>query len=567
MATCKRPAPIAEPRRGLSISAARAEPYSREERDFINAFARALSHATAVVAADPDIAVPVGSIAHRVQEAYSGFRSDRRGAIQQRARERLSGPNEQRQRYFGAYWDRGAQAWTNAERGLGRELMQQLKEAVQARLNVQRNYIGEQLATGVATELRPGSRTSGETTLEVGHFSGDVQVAWTALQISSPTSIDLRWTTNVAGAERGVWQLLRAGKSFGQPFQRKVVLASGHAGNAPGAVFTIDLAKYLPSEPPDVPAQYLIRVIPGTKPGFKQVGRGELAGVPGKAVGPPSNDVVITYSAVLQPSVDFQIFEIYQAAIFQLESIEMIEDQIGSGVEEFHIAGFVQESFPASSTQAGVQDQFGPFYAALDPGGPRSANLPHSRTFFLNKPDTPEWPRTYSVVISVIEEDDGGSLNEWESQVWSVAEQLASGPVAQEIRDFLQEEFEDFIGDNIDDILQAGGQIAQAIVSLISGTVGAIVGMVTAAVALVTADIVSGMADDYYGTEVFVFVLPTNLTDFINSLPGQPKGSDFQQLDTMWSSFQGYTSWPEATVWDGRVNVYFHFEFFDKYVT
>jgi hypothetical protein len=31
--------------------------------------------------------------------------------------------------------------------------------------------------------------------------------------------------------------------------------------------------------------------------------------------------------------------------------------------------------------------------------------------------------------------------------------------------------------------------------------------------------------------------------------------------------FRGYTSWPEATVFDGKVWVYFHWEFFDKYVT
>ena len=43
--------------------------------------------------------------------------------------------------------------------------------------------------------------------------------------------------------------------------------------------------------------------------------------------------------------------------------------------------------------------------------------------------------------------------------------------------------------------------------------IGGIIGMVVMAAALVISDIISGMSDDYYGTEAFVFVLPTNITD------------------------------------------------------
>lgn len=555
------------PRRGISVIAERAQPHTQEEKDFVRAFARAIGHATAVIAAEPGISVTPGSIAQRIQQAYSGFRTEGRVPIAERARARLSGPDQQRQRYFGPYWDRGSEAWTNAERGLGRELTMQLTAAVRARLNAQRHDIAQSLAAAVASELRPGICVVGNTTLEVGHFSGDVQVGWTELQINTPAALDFRWETNVHGAERGVWQLLRGGKSLGS-HARRMVLASGHAGNAPGAVFSIDFAKYLPAEPPGVPAHYIVRVIPGTKPQLHPGKRlGDVKTIPGKAVGEPSNDVVITYSAAADPSVQFEIFEIYQAVSFELDSIFLVEDQFGGGAEEFHVAGFVQESFPAGSAQPGVQDRFGPYYAVLDPSGPLAVNLPHSHTFYLNKPTSSEWPRTYSVVISLIEEDDGGSLSEWQSQVWSVADELASGPVGQEIRDFLQEEFEDFIGDNIGQILESGGQIAQAIINMISGTLSAVVGMVTAAVALVAADIVSGMADDYYGTEVFVFVLPTNITDFVHSLDGYTNAYGVRQLDTESLTFRGYTSWPEATVFDGQVRLYFHFEFFDKYTT
>ena len=52
-------------------------------------------------------------------------------------------------------------------------------------------------------------------------------------------------------------------------------------------------------------------------------------------MGPPSNDVVITYSTTVTPGMTFDIFEIYQTAWFVLESIEMVVDQDGPGTEEF----------------------------------------------------------------------------------------------------------------------------------------------------------------------------------------------------------------------------------------
>ena len=84
-----------------------------------------------------------------------------------------------------------------------------------------------------------------------------------------------------------------------------------------------------------------------------------------------------------------------------------------------------------------------------------------------------------------------------------------------------------------------------------------------AAAALVISDIVSGMDDDYYGTKVFVLGLPTNITDFIHSLPGHAIPGGFE-LESSGLGFQGSTSWPEATAWDGEVVVRFHWEFTNK---
>jgi hypothetical protein len=68
---------------------------------------------------------------------------------------------------------------------------------------------------------------------------------------------------------------------------------------------------------------------------------------------------------------------------------------------------------------------------------------------------------------------------------------------------------------------------------------------VVAAAALVISDIVSGMDDDYYGTKVFVLGLPTNITDFIHSLPGHAIPGGFE-LESSGLGFQGSTSWPEG---------------------
>ena len=543
-------------RRGLPATMTVAKPYTREEKDFIKAFAATLSHATAVIAAEPELAVTAGSLAHRVQRDYLRFRPDRRSAIQQRARARLRGPIEQRQRYFGAYANRGPEAWTRAESGLDPDLRRMLRDAVRARVDFQREEITESLAVATAVEFH-GALPLSKTTLEIGYFSGDVQAAWTTQTIFSPIQIELRWETNVPGAERGVWQLFKAGGSG------EVLLASGKAGDAPGSIFEIDLADYLPPQPPSAPGVYRIRVTPGTKPSVVQGSTASKTGKsPGTAVGPPSNDVIITYSANAPSGVQFEIYDIYQKMYFELEMIHMIEDQMGGGAEEFYVAGFVQETFPASSSQEGGQNKFGPFFAELHPDGPRTKKLPHSSTFFLNKPNTKEWPRAYTVVISVIEEDDGGALNDWESSVWNIAEDAIGGEVKQIIEDVLEEQFQEYVGENIGQIIQAGGQIAQLIASLIGTATSAIAGMIVAAAAFVIADIISGMSDDYYGTKVFVFVLPTNITDYVKSLPGEPITGGYV-LDTQRLGFQGSTSWPEATAWDGYVKVSFHFEFTD----
>jgi hypothetical protein len=533
-----------------------AKPICREEGEFIKAFANVLNHATAVIAANPEKSFPAGGIAERIREAYSGFRPDQRDAIQRRARARLSGSIEQRRRDFGPYADRGAEVWSHDEPRLDVEMRRQLKQAVWARLDTQRDEINEFLTVSVAAKPLGGKKPAIRTWVEVGFFTGDVLGSWKKQTINYPIEIQLRWETKEIGAERGVWQLLRAGQSG----QQELVLASGHAGDAPGGIFSIDLAKYLPSQPPAVPASYLIRVTPGTKPKTSSA-KGEIGvAIPGKAVGSPSDPVVITYSSFFTPPVTFQIFDIYRRAEFHLESIHMVEDQVGPGSEEFHTAGFVQMSFPASSTQAGAQQRFGPFYAVLDPSGPRTKDFGWEAYFYLNNPDTHDWPVAFTLVVSVLEEDDGGSLSGWQSSLWTVADQMVNSEIGQDIRDYLEKNFKEYIGDNLVQIVEAGGEIAEYLGALISSTMAGIVGMVIAAVTLVLSDIISGMKDDYYGTEAFVFVLPTNITDLVHSLPGKITSDGGFELERETIELKGYSSWPDAAAFDGIVDITFHWK-------
>jgi hypothetical protein len=179
-------------RRNLAATMTAAKPYTREETEFVRAFACALNHATAVITAEPELSVSTGSIADRVRGRHSRFRPERRRAIQERARARLSGAREQREQYFGAYADRGAEAWTDAEPGLDRELRRLLRDAVRARLGFQRKEIRENLAVGIAAEFFGTAIPLPKTTLEIGYFSGDVQAAWTHMTISSPVTVELR---------------------------------------------------------------------------------------------------------------------------------------------------------------------------------------------------------------------------------------------------------------------------------------------------------------------------------------------------------------------------------------
>ena len=144
-----------------------------------------------------------------------------------------------------------------------------------------------------------------------------------------------------------------------------------------------------------------------------------------------------------------------------------------------------------------------------------------------------------------------------------MAQAAASGEIAQDLRDLIEEEFKDYVGNNIGAIITTGGDLAEGLLALLGEAVVAVLGTVVAAAVFVLYDIWSSSADDYYGTEVFALALPTNITDFVDVLPGVPINGG-RRLNTQTLEFFGHTQYPEATSVDGIVDVHFHFEFTNK---
>jgi hypothetical protein len=541
------------------------KPPTHEEQEFGKAFANALNHATAVIAANPRLRpFTAGSIPERIRESFATFRPNLRPDIERRAKARLSAPVEQRRQLFGAYADLGAEAWSNAEKGLSAETKAQLKRAVSAHLDARMHEIARALSIFAATHYSGAGPT--KTSVEVGYFSGDVVAGWKTLTISSPGVLHFRWTTEEPAAQKGVWALLRVG-----PANEEVLLQTGDAGIGPTNVFDIDLSKYLPAKPSAAPAVYHIRVTPGTRPAL---GPGSITGVagpltPGKAVGPTSDPVTITYTSIVEPAPQFKSYYYYRKAAFTVGSIRMIEDQSGPGTEEFYINGFVQEYLPKESGRSGKQVTFGD-YAELDPDGPREKDLNGLSIFDLSSPEEPhEWPRAYTVVISVLEADDGGSLNEWQSVVSTLADDMLHGDIAKYVTKYLESYVREHISEDtakfIADAVQIGGEILRFLVTLINTVASFIIGIVLAAVTMIVVDIISGMPDDYYGTDVYALALPASIAEIVEALPGEttPDGKGYK-LETESIDLRGSTQWPSAASTDGEVEITFDWEFGSK---
>jgi hypothetical protein len=463
---------------------------------------------------------------------------------------------------FGAYADAKPEIWASATPTLSDEMKALLKNAVYAHLDKKQPQIQQAFAQISSTHYF-GTGLA-KTWVEAGSFSPEVENVFKTITINSPITLDFRWGTDSQQAEMGIWQLFRVG-----PGNSEILLQSGSAGDAPLDYFSIDLSKYLPATPP-AQSTYHVRVTPSTKPKVAPSFSKGVAGpkIPGKATGPISDPVIINYTSVVSPPIELLSSYYYTALQWTLGSIHMLSDQSGPGAEEFYVEGFTQEIVPPDSGLSGSQYRFGPEYAQLDPDGPRQKDLNGIEIFGLGKPGKPNWPRQFLVFISALEVDSGGSFSQWQSAIWKVADDMLSSQVSKHLGEYIDDYIKNHLPE-LSDWAKAGidlaGDIADFLASVFAGAFGPLVGMAIAVAAFVASAIYSGSADDYYGSDIFILFLQTNLTDHIESLPGHftEDGKDYQ-LDTDSMYLVGATQWPSATNYDGSIEITFNWEFGGK---
>jgi hypothetical protein len=430
-----------------------------------------------------------------------------------------------------------------------------LERAVKSRLDRQRQQIIAAIEDLPATKAGGFEHT--KTWLDTGLYSGDVQVSWTAVTINNPYTMQFRWRTEEADAETGTWGLFREGSQG----EQLVLLQTGSAGDAPAGLFEINLGKYLPPTPPDVPTVYRVEVQPATKMRYAP---GATAALPGKkilgeAVGLPSNPVWITYTSVQPdpPFKNFRVLEVFRTLDFHMGSINMREASQEVGAEQFFTTGFIQEYFTSGPGDQ-VSDLGG--FAELGSDGPWSAQLGGLARFRLNNPDQPEWPRAYILVMSVLEHDDGGALDEWSAMMANLAWDFLYGAVRAEVTNYLEQVVNEYLGETLDDFnpnVPDFTSITTMIILNVASSMGAMVAVASAAVAFY---LIFGISDDYYGTDASVLFLPSNIAEVVARIPGDIVPGIGYRFRTDPMKFMGPPAWLGVSSTDGCVEIDFKWD-------
>lgn len=518
-----------------------------EERRFADELGHALAHATAVAAADPDTPLPKGSLPERVRTAHAKFRPEKREERAKRARELLDAPEHERRRVFGR-----AAGWTPDDAKTSDESLRKLlKQAVHSHVEARRHQVEQFFALhGIGAGMANWNPKA--TWVEVGHF-GDVEAVFTSVPITTPSKLSFRWRTEEPDAKFGSWVLSRR-----DPGGLKFI-AAGDAGQAPGwTVFTIDLRNYLPATPPAVPTRYEVRVIPRANPQERSKSHKAFPRSPivrGVAVGHSSDPATIIYPSIAQPAVEIETYEVYRYLTVGLERIRLVEDQNGPGAEEFHVSGIVQQFLPSGSANTGRSERLSG-YAALSPSGPYSLPLNTGAFFRLTNPDTADWPQAFALVVSVLEEDDGGKMAEWQGEISTVAYEFLAGEVNDAVTEYLQDNFDEFVGEDWETVAAHASEAAQYITSLVSGSAAAgYIGAALLVAGMVVAEIAIGAKDDFYGMEVQTLVVDTNIKDHIDHWFADGDFDD-HSVELRWGmTLYGAASFPDAAPYDGEIEI------------
>lgn len=455
------------------------------------------------------------------------------------------------------------------------------------------------------------------TWVVTGIFDEVDQTERTEVTINEPVTLRFRWGTNAPGAEEGFWRLRGIPRSTGggaggggaqvglqaaptgnmaaKPVDRGIpaatsledmILASGVATAAPGGQFEVDLRPYLPPTPPGDPLVYRLDVIARTKMKADvsvAVSPGQAgAKVPAEEIGAWATPVVITYVANTAPPTQFAIGHVYRKVTLVLDHFVLVEDQMGPGDEEYHLGGFVQELARVCLDSAQQDCRFSQplaqrtfqHYRVIDTGGdlPREfpmshvydpssktlKELPHRWEFDLGMSGQVVGPRQFLLAVSLLEEDAGGSVDNWNAGLGQLQKEVKKG----DILEMAEEELTDYLLENADEIIRyvADGLRMVSYASDAAGPIGAAI----AVVAAVTSIIVADMEDDYYGTRGATLRLVSNRTEEIHKLPGTVVGTGAERryvVNPQKIEFKGPPASNQAGAWDGIVEIEFHWEF------
>ncbi len=568
---------------------AKSHQFTREEVEFIEAFANRLSHAITVVAANPNKSYPAQSLAGRVRTAFLHLDTANRAAVQNRAQALLSKSVAERQRYFGAHAAQGAEAlYLSAVPSLDAEMKAMLQRAVNSRMKVLRSGTGK-LMERLTTKPSVVAPT---TWLEGGFFTEMDPHGKRQITLNGPVILRFRWNTIEKGAGQGFWQLLRA--SPGQP---GIVLASGISVARPveedqvKGWFNIDLHKFLPPEPAEEPTYYYVRILPQLKPKLSPKRRtgayvqtkpkvvpkpkpkelGVSLPVAPQGIGPWSAPVIITYCRPGEYGLTFQMDDRYRKIGFYLDSIIMNEDSIELGNEEFHVAGFVQELLPTNSKRDEKRVEFGRYFAELEPEKGDSHKFGKEAYFDISDIAQSEWPRIYHATFIIMEEDDGGLIAQWTSRFWNTAKKEMEGPWGDMVSDILEEYKDDLIEEGI----EVAGEVGSAIIAAVTSPLTLIVAAIVIVVVDIVIQILTDLPDDFYGIEVSTLALPFNYASYIEGpMDGRhprghmvidisSQGHDYFEINER-MLFHGSPAADSATPYDGNVYLSFSWRFYDK---
>lgn len=545
--------------------------------------------------------LPRRSLGAKVQTRLAGFNEDARGRIVSVAGkvvERRAVPDTGRvlrRRDDGGRGEalrRRGRDVIAAGLGLDADLSEGLRAMARRRLEAARPEMleaAEDLVQGsTGRDAAIVSRTDCDLRL-----AGEGQDTWRReIGFSSVELLDFRWQSREPGAERGYWEL----RGPVTPGHEGDLIASGYVpdamrGDAVGGYFNIPLRDHLPPKPPQETTIYHVRVLPlgGTGGGglVRDRVRDRVIGPIGDreapaGIGAWSPPAVIRYGQSHEtPPQHFDIepMSIYRKARFRLDWLRLVQDQTGPGDEEYHLAGFLIRHTPQG---ADVPVKIGPYSLTLDPDDRSKHHFGTQATFSMMSAKHTYWPQTFSVLLSIMEEDDGGLLNDWHAALAEVAEEMMSDIFTDEIEEFMREVQEQIAELQREIAAEMAAEIAALIAAYIASTAREIISAAIAVVvAWIMAHIRSGAVDDFYGMRLFGMTLCTNDARLIEDgsagrlFKNRPfaSGGDFAgevqadgsfRLELTELQFLGEGGALEGSPVSGIVNVGVHWEFDDR---